>query len=235
MSEQELNEYQLGRVLLIDKPLEWTSFQVVNKIRWAIRKEFKLKKIKVGHAGTLDPLATGLLILCTGRKTKEIESYQAQTKEYTGKLMLGATTPSYDMETEIDERYPTDHIAPQALNEIEKKFTGEQLQRPPVFSAVHIDGKRAYDLARKGLRPDVPPRLIEIMQLDLDASNFPEVAFKVTCSKGTYIRSLVRDIGEALDSGAYMTELRRTAIGEISVNDALSIEELVGEIKERSS
>jgi len=232
MSDQDLNEYQLGKVLLIDKPLEWTSFQVVNKIRWVIRKSYKLKKIKVGHAGTLDPLATGLLILCTGRKTKEIESYQAQTKEYTGKLMLGATTPSYDMETEVDKRFPTEHIAPQALKAIEKKFTGEQLQRPPVFSAVHIYGKRAYDLARKGLRPDVPRRLIEIHSLELDVSAFPEVAFKVKCSKGTYIRSLVRDIGEALDSGAYMTELRRTAIGDFSVEDAFSVDELVRVIQE---
>ncbi len=232
MSDQDLNEYQLGKVLLIDKPLEWTSFQVVNKIRWVIRKSYKLKKIKVGHAGTLDPLATGLLILCTGRKTKEIESYQAQTKEYTGKLMLGATTPSYDMETEVDKRFPTEHIAPQALKAIEKEFTGEQLQRPPVFSAVHIDGKRAYDLARKGLRPDVPRRLIEIHSLELDVSAFPEVAFKAKCSKGTYIRSLVRDIGEALDSGAYMTELRRTAIGDFSVEDAFSVDELVRVIQE---
>ena len=230
-ADQDLNEYQLGRVLLIDKPLEWTSFQVVNKIRWAIRKHYGLRKIKVGHAGTLDPLATGLLILCTGRKTKEIEQFQAEEKEYTGTFLIGATTPSYDLETEVDHEFPTEHITPEKVELVRQQFLGEILQRPPVFSAVHIDGKRAYDLARKGLRPDVPPRQISIHSLDLNLEAFPEISFVVRCSKGTYIRSLAHDMGQALDSGAHLTSLRRTGSGDFRVEDAMTIDGFIEQLE----
>ncbi len=225
MPDHDLNEFQLGKVLLIDKPLGWTSFQVVSRIRRAICRHYGLRRIKVGHAGTLDPLATGLLILCTGQKTREIAQYQAEEKEYTGTFLLGATTPSYDLETAIDNRYATAHITPQALEGVKQQFLGVIWQRPPVFSAVHIKGKRAYDFAHKGLRPDVPPRQIHVSGLELDGSAFPEVSFRVRCGKGTYVRSLVHDIGQALRSGAHLTGLRRTASGHFRVEDARSVDD----------
>lgn len=226
-----VQDYLNGQVLLIDKPLEWTSFQVVNKLRWLIKKQFGLKKIKVGHAGTLDPLATGLLIICTGKFTKKIESYQAQEKQYTGTFTLGATRPSYDMETEIDQEFPLEGITEDQIRSTTKQFTGEIAQYPPIFSAIKQDGKRLYELARKGQRPEVKPRNIRIREFEITRIDLPEVDFKVSCSKGTYIRSLAHDFGKALDNGAYLSALRRTKIGEFDVADALSIAEFEQGIK----
>ena len=219
-----------GQVLLIDKPLEWTSFQVVNKLRWVIKKQFKLKKIKVGHAGTLDPLATGLLIICTGAFTKKIETYQAQEKEYTGTFSLGATTPSYDMETEIDQHYPTEHLSEEIIKKATENFIGEIEQKPPIFSAVKKDGKRLYELARAGETTEIKPRTITITQFEITNIQLPEVDFRVVCSKGTYIRSLANDFGIALNSGAYLSKLRRTQIGDFSVKDALSIDDFLNQL-----
>jgi tRNA pseudouridine55 synthase len=219
-----------GQVLLIDKPLEWTSFQVVNKLRWAIKKQFKLKKIKVGHAGTLDPLATGLLIICTGAFTKKIETYQAQEKEYTGTFTLGATTPSYDMETEINQHYPTEHLSEEIIKKTTENFIGEIEQKPPIFSAVKKDGKRLYELARAGETTEIKPRTITITQFEITNIQLPEVDFRVVCSKGTYIRSLANDFGIALNSGAYLSKLRRTQIGDFSVKDALSIDDFLNQL-----
>ncbi len=213
-----------GQVLLIDKPLRWTSFDVVKKLKYGIRAK------KIGHAGTLDPLATGLLILCTEKKTKEIEQYQAQEKEYTGKLVLGKTTPSIDLETEVDAEYPTDHITETLIYEKAQTFVGMIEQVPPIFSAIKIDGKRAYQKARKGETDadvEIKPRTIQITTFEITAIQLPEVSFRVVCSKGTYIRSLVRDFGKALQSGAYMSALCRTRIGEFRLENALSIEECI--------
>ena len=226
-----LSPYQLGIVLLIDKPLNWTSFQVVNKVRWAIRQKYGIKKLKVGHAGTLDPLATGLLILCTGKMTKQIDTYQGQEKEYTGTLKLGSTTPSYDLESEVDQEFPTGHITPEAIESIIQQFTGEIEQYPPIFSAVHVDGKRAYDLARQGEQPVMPPRQVHVSLLELNSDDFPNIRFRVRCSKGTYIRSLAHDIGKALNSGAHLTELRRTAIGDFHVDNAFTVEDFLSELE----
>ena len=220
-------DFKSGQLLLIDKPLDWTSFQVVNKLRWAIRKSFGIKKLKVGHAGTLDPLATGLLIICTGKFTKKIESYQAQHKTYTGTIVLGATRPSYDMETEIDQTFPVDHISQELIEQVRTSFVGEIEQFPPVFSALKKDGKKLYEYARAGEQVEIKPRKITIHDFQITAVNGNEVAFKVNCSKGTYIRSLAHDFGKALQSGAYLSELRRTKIGDYAVNDALSIEDFI--------
>lgn len=217
-------EFKTGQVLLFDKPLNWTSFQLVNKVRWLIKKSCKIKKIKVGHAGTLDPLATGLLIICTGKFTKTIPELQGQTKEYTGTFTLGATTPSFDMETEIDENFPTDHITEELLQKTSKKFIGEIQQTPPVFSALKKDGKRLYEYAREGKEVEVKSRQVEISEFEIDSNNFPKIDFRVVCSKGTYIRSLAHEFGEALSTGAYLSELRRTAIGDYSVEKAMNIE-----------
>ena len=216
-----LEDIKEGQVLLIDKPLEWTSFQVVNKIRWHIRKKFNIKKIKVGHAGTLDPLASGLLILCTGKFTKRIETYQGQVKEYTGEITLGATTPSYDMETEVNETFPTDHITPELIHETTKQFIGEIDQKPPIFSALRKDGKRLYELAREGKETEIKARKIEISAFEITKIEGDKVQFRVVCSKGTYIRSLAYDFGKALNSGGYLSALRRTKIGDFSVDNAL--------------
>lgn len=224
-------EFLEGQVLLLDKPLEWTSFQVVNKVRWLLRKQFNLKKIKVGHAGTLDPLATGLLILCTGKFTKRIDEYQAQDKEYTGTILLGATTPSYDAETEIDQTYPTQHIEEALLHETLKNFVGTIQQQPPVFSALKKEGKRLYEYARKGEEVEIPTREIHIQEFELTRIALPEVDFRVVCSKGTYIRSLAHDYGKALKSGGYLTALRRTKIGEFDVQNSQSLEEIETYIK----
>lgn len=214
--------YKDGQVLLIDKPLEWTSFQVVNKLRWLIRKQFDIKKIKVGHAGTLDPLATGLLIICTGKFTKRIEEFQAQTKEYTGTITLGATTPSYDLETEIDQKFSIDHITEELIHQNTEKFVGDIMQLPPVFSALKKDGKRLYELARKGEEVTVNARKINIAEFEITRIEMPEIDFRVVCSKGTYIRSLAYDFGKALNSGGHLTALRRTKIGDFSVTEAIS-------------
>ncbi|WP_019037599.1 tRNA pseudouridine(55) synthase TruB [Psychroflexus tropicus] len=225
MDKLTLEQIKEGQVLLFDKPLNWTSFQVVNKVRWLIKQKFKLKKIKVGHAGTLDPLATGLVILCTGKATKTIESLMGQTKVYTGEFTLGATTPSYDMETEIDERFEIDHIDHDLIEETIKQFQGEIMQQPPVFSALKKEGKRLYEYARKGEKVDIPMRKVKIDHFMITRFNLPQLEFKVKCSKGTYIRSLAHDFGKSLSSGAYLSGLRRTQIGDYNVDDAFSIED----------
>ena len=225
-------DYKNGQVLLIDKPLTWTSFQVVNKLRWEIRQRFNIKKIKVGHAGTLDPLATGLLIICTGKQTKQIDTYQGQIKEYTGTFTLGATTPSYDLETAIDKTFPTDHITEELLRETTKEFIGEIQQKPPIFSAIKKDGKRLYELARKGETTEIKARTVTVSTFEITEINLPEVAFRIICSKGTYIRSIAFDYGKALNSGAHLSSLRRTKIGDFSTNNALSVEEFIDKLKE---
>ncbi|WP_224483987.1 tRNA pseudouridine(55) synthase TruB [Robertkochia aurantiaca] len=221
-----------GQVLLVDKPLGWSSFQAVNKIKWAIKKRYKLKKIKVGHAGTLDPLATGLLVICTGKFTKKIPDIQGQVKEYTGTIKLGATRPSYDMETEIDQHYPVDHITEEKLRIAAEKLTGVIAQHPPVFSAIKKDGKRLYELARQGKDVTTEAREVTIYDFDIDQSQFPEIAFRVVCSKGTYIRSLAHDLGNLLESGAYLSSLRRTKIGDFNVDNAESPDTYAGRIAE---
>lgn len=225
--EFSAEHFEVGQVLLIDKPLHWSSFQAVNKIKWALRKKFGLKKIKVGHAGTLDPLATGLLIICTGKFTKKIPELQGQEKEYTGTFTLGATTPSYDLETEIDQTYPTGHITEESIHETTIRFTGDIEQTPPLFSAIKKDGKRLYEHARKGEKVHITPRKIHIGEFEITKAQLPETDFRVVCSKGTYIRSLAYDFGQALQSGAHLSALRRTRIGQYHVNDAVSPEEFV--------
>ena len=219
------NEYTLGKLLLIDKALEWTSFDVVNKIRSSLRRSFNIRKIKVGHAGTLDPLATGLVIVCTGKMTKRIDEFQAQEKEYIATLRLGATTPSYDAETEVDASFETSHIDSALVERTLPRFMGEIQQLPPIFSAISVDGQRAYKLARKGEQVELKPRTVRIDELEILDFNDNELTLRVVCSKGTYIRSLAHDIGKALQSGAYLTALRRTRIGRFMVADAQSIEQ----------
>lgn len=220
---QEFNE---GKVLLINKPLGWTSFDVVNKIRNVTRAK------KVGHAGTLDPLATGLLILCTGKFTKKIDEYQAQEKEYTGTITLGATRPSFDMETEIDAEFPTDHITPQMIADATQQFTGIIEQIPPQYSAIKVGGKRAYDSAREGKEVAIKPRQVEIKEFEITGIEMPNVHFRVVCSKGTYIRTLAYDMGRALNSGAHLSALCRTRIGDFLLKDAVEVEAFVNEVKE---
>ncbi|MBT8309643.1 MAG: tRNA pseudouridine(55) synthase TruB [Flavobacteriaceae bacterium] len=220
-------DFKNGQVLLIDKPLEWTSFQVVNKLRWAIRKAFDIKKIKVGHAGTLDPLATGLLVICTGKMTKQIDTFQGQEKEYTGTFALGSTTPSFDLETEIDHTYPTGHITENSIHEATRQFIGKIEQYPPVFSALKKDGKRLYELARAGKKVDVEARKVHITEFEITRIDMPNVEFRVACSKGTYIRSLANDFGKALGSGAHLAELRRTRIGDFQVDNAMTIDQFL--------
>ena len=227
MKEQFLN----GEIILIDKPLGWTSFQVVNKIRWLIRSTYGIKKIKVGHAGTLDPLASGLLILCTGKMTKSIEQFMGQEKEYTGTFTLGATTPSYDLETEIDHTFPTDHITEELLQSTLDQFVGTIDQYPPVFSALKKDGKRLYEFAREGVEVEIPTRKVNIRSFELTQKAIPKVDFKVICSKGTYIRSLANDYGKALNSGAHLSALRRTRIGKFNIEQAVSIEDFEKQLK----
>lgn len=220
-------DYKNGQVLLIDKPLKWTSFQVVNKLRWHIRKRFDIKKIKVGHAGTLDPLATGLLVICTGKQTKQINDYQGLIKEYTGTITLGATTPSFDLETTVDQTFPTEHITTEMISKATEQFIGVIQQKPPIFSAIKKDGKRLYELARKGETTEIKSRAVTISEFEITKVEFPNIAFRVVCSKGTYIRSLASDFGKALNSGAHLSELRRTKIGNFSVKEALSIEHFI--------
>lgn len=215
-----LEEIQEGKVFLIDKPLDWTSFDVVNKIRWNIRKAYQLKKIKVGHAGTLDPKATGLLIICTGKFTKRIDEIQAESKVYSGTIKLGVTTPTFDTESEETETFPIDHISEELIHETTQKFIGEIDQYPPVHSAVKQDGKRLYELARAGKEVELKSRRITIYDFRITKIDIPFVEFEVHCGKGTYIRSLANDFGKALNSGGYLTELRRTKIGDFSVENA---------------
>lgn len=219
-----LEELKEGKILLIDKPLEWSSFQAVNKLKWAILKKFKIKKIKIGHAGTLDPLATGLLVICVGKFTKKIPELQGQIKEYTGTFTIGATTPSYDLETGIDKTYPTEHISKELVLKTTRKFIGKIEQVPPVFSALKKDGKRLYEFAREGKDVKINPRVVEVSEFEITNIRFPEIHFRVVCSKGTYIRSLAYDFGKALNSGAYLSALRRTKIGEFNVDKAIAPE-----------
>lgn len=229
----EFNKESLieGEILLINKPLKWTSFQVVNKIRWLIKSKFNIKKIKVGHAGTLDPLATGLLVICTGKMTKQIDTFQGQIKEYTGTIVLGSTTPSYDLETEVDKTFEIAHITEDLIHETTKQFTGEINQFPPIFSALKKEGKRLYEFARAGETVDIPSRKItintfEITKIETSIDNI-NVDFRVVCSKGTYIRSLAHDFGKALNSGGHLSALRRTKIGDYSVENAVSIDDFI--------
>ncbi len=220
----QAEDYKEGQLILIDKPLEWTSFQAVNKVRWLIRKSFDIKKIKVGHAGTLDPLATGLLIICTGKFTKKIDTFQAQEKEYTGTFTLGATTPSYDLETDIDQTFDISEITSEKIHEATKQFIGEIQQQPPVFSALKKDGIRLYEFARNGEEVEIPFRNITISEFEITEIELPKIDFRVVCSKGTYIRSLANDFGKALNNGVHLSALRRTKIGNFSVENAVGIE-----------
>lgn len=218
-------DFEQGEILLIDKDINWTSFDVVNKIRNLIKKAHNLNKIKVGHAGTLDPLASGLLIVCTGKSTKLISQFQNQEKEYTGSLFLGATTPSYDKETEVDKKYPTEHITNELIYESTKKFIGLIEQVPPLFSAINVKGVRAYELARSKKETQLESRKVHIKKFEIENIKMPVINLNVICSKGTYIRSLVRDYGESLNTGAYLTSLRRMRIGEFQVTDAINIKQ----------
>lgn len=215
-----VEKIQEGHVFLIDKPLDWTSFDVVNKIRWNIRKAYNLKKIKVGHAGTLDPKATGLLLVCTGKMTKSIDQLQAQEKTYTGTIKLGVTTPTYDLESEEDQTFPTEHLTDELIHEATQQFIGEIQQFPPMHSAIKVDGKRLYELAREGQEIERKSRTITIYDFKITKIDLPFVDFECHCSKGTYIRSLAFDFGKALNSGGYLTALRRTKIGDFDVRNA---------------
>ena len=225
-----LDDFKNGQVLLINKPLNWTSFQVVNKIRWLIKNKFGIKKIKVGHAGTLDPLATGLLIICTGKMTKKISSFQNQTKKYTGTFLIGSTTPSFDLETKPDNTFPVDHINKDLIINATKSFIGKIKQKPPIYSAIKKDGKRLYESARIGENIEINDRDIEILNFNISRINMPHIDFEVECSKGTYIRALANDFGKKLNSGATLYKLNRTKIGEYSVNKSISIEEFTENI-----
>lgn len=244
--EAPQNKFQTGQIILIDKPLTWTSFNVANKIKWLIKKEFNLRKIKVGHAGTLDPLATGLLVICTGKFTKRINEIQAAEKEYTGVITLGATTPCYDLEKEVDEEFPTNHITEELIQEIAESFLGEQEQVAPIHSAKKVDGKRAYEYARLGEEVELKSNTITIKAFDVKFCDCPvieqmedskinqapayqkgvHIKFRIVCTKGTYIRSIARDFGLRIDSGGHLSQLRRTRIGEYNVKDAYKISEL---------
>lgn len=220
-----------GQILLIDKPLTWSSFQAVNKLKYLLKREFDLpKKFKIGHAGTLDPLATGLLIICTGKFTKKITEIQSQTKEYTGTLTVGGTTPSYDLETEINQTFPTAHITPELIQQTTQLFLGEIDQKPPVFSAIKKDGKRLYEHARAGEEVEISSRKTTIYEFEITNINLPNIDFRVQCSKGTYIRSLAFDFGIALQSGAHLSALRRTKIGDYDVTNAHSPEQFLPKI-----
>jgi tRNA pseudouridine55 synthase len=222
-----IEEFAAGSTILVDKPLTWTSFDVVNKIRWNLKQELGVKKIKVGHAGTLDPLATGLLVLCIGKHTKQINDIMVGTKTYTGTILLGKTTPSFDLETEFNQEFPIDHITEEDFERVRQTFLGEQQQVPPVFSAKQIDGKRAYDLARAGIEVVMKANTVTIEEFKIDTSDLPNVKFEVTCSKGTYIRSIANDFGERLKSGGTLIELRRTRSGDLFVDDSKTVEEWV--------
>lgn len=221
-----------GEILAIDKPLGWTSFDAVKRLRGALTRRLKLRKFKVGHAGTLDPLATGVLIVCTGKATKRIEELQAGTKEYVATIRLGATTPSFDLETEVDATFPVEHITEELVRSVLPQFTGHIMQVPPVFSAVKVDGKRAYLSARKGADIELKAKPLQIDELELLSFSPEQIELRVVCSKGTYIRALARDIGLALKSGAHLTALRRTRVGDVSIADCRSVEDTVKLIAE---
>lgn len=219
--------FQEGATILVDKPYGWTSFDVVNKIRWNLKRKLGVKKIKVGHAGTLDPLATGLLVICIGKNTKLIESLTGVPKTYTGTFLLGKTTPSFDLETEFDKELSIDHISIDSMEEIRTTFLGIQMQTPPVFSAKQIDGKRAYDFARAGKEVEMKQVQIEISHFELNADRFPEIDFKICCSKGTYIRSIANDFGIKLNAGATLIALRREESGDFHIKDAKNVDEWI--------
>ncbi len=220
-------DFVAGEILAFDKPYTWTSFDVVGKVRWMLCRKLGVKKLKVGHTGTLDPLATGVVVVCTGRKTKEIDALQAHVKEYIATLQLGATTPSYDLEKPIDKTYPTEHIMREKIDAVIPRFLGEIWQVPPIFSAVQVDGKRAYSYARAGEEVELKPKLLAIDEIEVVAFDEEkmQLTLRIVCSKGTYIRALARDIGEALDSGAHLIALRRIRVGETRVEDCLTIEQ----------
>lgn len=216
------DDFLAGQVLLIDKPLHWTSFQAVNKLKWLLKSKLGIKKIKIGHAGTLDPLATGLLIVCTGKMTKTITEIQAQAKEYTGTFFIGATTPSYDLETEVDQTFPIAHIDRELIDKTVQQFLGEIDQKPPIFSAIKKDGKRLYEHARAGEEVEIASRKTTIYEFEITRVALPEIDFRIACSKGTYIRSIAHDFGKTLQSGAHLTALRRTKIGDYDVENGVT-------------
>lgn len=215
-----------GEILYINKPLHWTSFNLVSKLRYKICRHLKIKKLKVGHAGTLDPLATGVMIVCTGKKTKLIESFQYQAKEYIATIKLGATTPSFDLETEVDQTYPTEHISKELVEETLQKFIGEISQIPPAYSACKVNGERAYNLARNGEEVELKAKTLVIDEIELLDYSIPSIQIRVVCSKGTYIRALARDIGEALNSGGHLTGLIRTRVGDITLDKCMEVEQI---------
>ena len=229
-----LDDFQNGQVLLVDKPLEWTSFQVVNKIHWLIRKQYDIKKIKVGHAGTLDPLATGLLLICTGKKTKQIQELMGADKTYTGTICLGATTSSFDLETEVIPHTNPSSVTEQQLKIASKQFLGHIQQKPPIFSAIKQKGKRLYEHARTGEKVNIPSREVIIHEFEITKINLPEVAFRIRCGKGTYIRSIANDFGEVLGVGGYLKSLCRTVIGKYTLVDSMSIDTLERNLKSSS-
>ena len=235
--EQKFNaeDLQTGQVFLIDKPLGWTSFQVINKIRWHLKNQTGIKKLKVGHAGTLDPLATGLMIVCTGKKTKTINEFQNKMKTYTGTFTVGGTTPSYDMETEIDNRFPINHISENLIQKAVKSLTGEIKQFPPIFSALKIKGKRLYEYARSGEDVEIQPRSVIISRFEITNTELPLVDFLIQCNKGTYIRSIAHDFGKKLESGAYLSNLRRIQNGAQSIEDAYSMESVIDKYSEKNT
>jgi tRNA pseudouridine55 synthase len=219
-------DFPEGEMLLIDKPSDWTSFDVVNKIRHMMRRHLGIKKIKVGHAGTLDPLATGLLLVCVGKATKKINEFTGLDKEYTGTLFIGATTPSYDKETKVDQEFDTAHISEEMIRQASKQFIGKIKQIPPIYSAIKVDGTRAYKMARGNEKVVMPEREVHIHEFEITEAGIPESSFRVSCSKGTYIRSLAHDFGKSLECGAYIQSLRRTRIGDHKVEDSISIPQL---------
>lgn len=225
--------FKEGEIIYIDKPYKWTSFGVVNKVRYFVCRKQGVKKIKVGHAGTLDPLATGVMILCTGKATKKIEDFQYQTKEYIATLMLGATTPSFDLEKEIDATYPTEHITRELVEETLKQFVGEIQQVPPTFSACKVNGKRAYELARKGNDVELKAKTLVIDEIELLECELPVIKIRVVCSKGTYIRALARDIGQALNSGAHLTALQRTRVGDVTLDKCMQLDDFEAWIEQQ--
>ncbi|GAB5417504.1 MAG: tRNA pseudouridine(55) synthase TruB [Crocinitomicaceae bacterium] len=231
MTKCNIQEFKEGKTLIVDKPLNWTSFDVVNKLRWNLKQKLKVKKIKVGHAGTLDPLATGVLVICSGKHTKLIETLQAGEKTYTGTILLGKTTPSFDLETEYDQEFPTDHINEALLEEARASFLGEIDQMPPIYSAKQVDGKRAYDLARAGKEVKLKTNKVTITDFKIDTTRFPEVDFEISCSKGTYIRSIAHDFGKALNSGGTLIALRRTRSGDQRIEEAHSVDHWIEMIR----
>jgi tRNA pseudouridine55 synthase len=224
MSSENITVFEEGKILLFDKPLYWTSFDLVNKVRIIIKSSLGLKQIKIGHAGTLDPLATGLVIICTGKATKRVDEFRDLDKEYIASIHLGETTPSYDLETEVAGRFPIEHITEDLVISALNRFIGEQSQMPPIHSAKMIKGKRAYEFARKGVYKELPPVKVIFREIDLLAYDLPEIKVRVVCSKGTYVRSFARDLGTALGSGAYLSSLERTAIGPFLLKNAYSVE-----------